>query len=98
MTRKQKEMTVENTTEQNEMQKKEGAPRDEVKQTENTTKEGKEKPCGFREHLKVHQTNSSDRFRPACKKTYDMISHDVDVNDYKRREHWFQTEVCLHFF
>ncbi len=79
MTSKQKEMTVENTTEQNKMQKKESAPRDEVKpaQTENTTKEGKEKSCGFREHLKVHQTNSSGRFRPTCKKTYDMISHDI---------------------
>lgn len=76
MTRKQKEMTVENATEQNKMQKKENAPRDKVKpaQKEKTMKEGKEKAGGFREHLKVHQTNSSGRFRPACKKTYDIIS------------------------
>lgn len=65
-------MTVENATKKNEMQKKESALRDEVKpaQKEKTMKEGKENACGFREHLKVHQTNSSDRFRPTCKKTY----------------------------
>lgn len=59
-------MSEGNATEKNKMLKKESALRDEVKpaQKEKTVKEGKENDCGFREHLKVHQTSSSDRFRP----------------------------------
>lgn len=73
---RKKEMTVENATE---MQKKETALRNEVKlaQKKKTTKGGKENGCGFREHRKVHQKNSSDKFRPTCKKTY--ISYNIKM-------------------
>lgn len=71
MTRKLKEMPVkeQNTAEQKEKRTKESALRGKAEPTqkETTMKRGKENACGFREHLKVHQMNSLDKYRPDCK-------------------------------
>lgn len=73
MTGRLKETPVkkQNTPEEKEKQRKGNAMRDRAKpaQKKTTLKRGKEHACGFREHLKVHQMNSLDGYRPRCKNT-----------------------------
>lgn len=73
MTGKLKEMPVreQNTAEEKEKRRKETALRDKAKpaQKDTTMKRGKENACGLRDHQKVHQINSLDKYRPECKNT-----------------------------
>ncbi|KAF4098989.1 hypothetical protein G5714_021019 [Onychostoma macrolepis] len=66
MTGKLKEMPVreQNTAGEKEKRRKETALRDKPAQKQTTMKRGKENACGLREHQKVHQMNSLDKYRP----------------------------------
>ncbi len=86
MTGKLKEMPVreQNTAEEKEKRRKESALRDKAKpaQKETTMKRGKENACGLREHQKVHQINSLDKYRPECKNTWDEFQIWTQIYEY----------------
>ncbi len=85
-----------NTAEEQEKRRKVTAPRDKDKpaQKNTTLKRGQEHVCGLREHQKVHQMNSFDRYRPECKNTWEEFQISwcgclPELGLHQTLQHWF---------